>query len=370
MTSKIDDEPPNTPTAADLRDAGRALAATIQIIPEDDRGWEPRFPDVPFPDDYVALISRTGPGTLAGILRLLAPGCGNGSERFDGFDLETEQRRHVAPHEKARLWGVFSSGETCWWLPIHRDPARWLLVVSGNGDQQLNITTAEFLTEWLDGRLDMPVLSLPPVPRERALTRAGHTAAALAPVPVQEATRDPLAQLLTIIGPGTPRTYDWEAIERDLGVTRLPTDYKRLHEAYKPRVALNGIFVAEPADLASMHQLHTALLRNWCEDDDRPEDADPQDYYTVHPDPGGLPLLFCASTEGRDILCWDTANPDPDKWPIVNVSFGGPDVFDGTLTEVLVGELTRNGDGFGLTSFELGDPAEWAWPIWGPRARE
>ncbi|MFC7648693.1 hypothetical protein ACFQX6_55790 [Streptosporangium lutulentum] len=68
--------------------------------------------------------------------------------------------------------GVFSSGETCWWLPIHPDPARWLLVLVGAGHQQLNITTTEFLTEWLDGGLDLPVLSLPPVRRERILTRA------------------------------------------------------------------------------------------------------------------------------------------------------------------------------------------------------
>ncbi|MEV6860028.1 hypothetical protein AB0M44_03335 [Streptosporangium subroseum] len=369
MTSSIGGEPPNRSTASDLRDVGLALAATLRIASEEEQEWEPRFPDVPFPEDYVALISQTGPGTLGGTLRLLAPGCDDGSGRFDGFDLETEQQRHRAPDEgeEARLWGVFSSGETCWWLPIHPDPARWLLVLVGAGHQQLNITTTEFLTEWLDGDLDLPVLSLPPVRRERILTPAGQGAAAPAPAagPVPEVVRDPLAQLGTIIGPGTPRTYDWDAVEREVDVTGLPTDYKRLYEEYGPRFAVNGFFVAGPAEIASLHALHTNFLRKWCKDNGRPEDADPGDHYTVYPEPGGL--LFCGSTEGRDVLCWDTKNPDPSKWPIVNADYGGPEVFTGTLTELLVAELTGH-NGLGMTSSELGDPDEWAWPIWGPHA--
>jgi len=52
---------------------------------------------------------------------------------------------------------------------------------------------------------------------------------------------------------------------------------------------------------------------------------------------------------------------------------GGPDGFDldeeeevfpGTLTELLVADMT--GTGPDLADFELGDPEEWAWPFWGP----
>ena len=68
------------------------------------------------PEDYRALLAGSGPGTLAGVPRLLAPG------GPDGFDLGAEERRHRRPHPDARLWGVFSSGETCWWLPIREDP--------------------------------------------------------------------------------------------------------------------------------------------------------------------------------------------------------------------------------------------------------
>ncbi|WP_433472807.1 hypothetical protein ACQPZP_28535 [Spirillospora sp. CA-142024] len=329
------------PSAPDLAEAGRALAETIRVTPDDALEWEPRFAGRDVPEDYIALISRTGPGTLAGALRLLASG-------FDGFDQETEQRRHQAPHEEALLWAVFGSGETCWWLPIRPDPAEWLVVVAGEGHQQLNLTTAEFLDEWLDGRLDLPVLSLPPVRRERVLTRPGHPVEDLASG--RSAARDPLAQLQTIIGPGEAWACDWEAVEREVGVTRLPSDYKRLHEAQGPRVVLNGIFVCAPGELAEHHDMHSGLLRSY---------GSSEDSMRVHPEPGGL--LFCASTEGRDILCWDTAKPDPDEWPVVNIDSG---VFHGNITELLVAELT--GTGLGMTDSSLGDPATWAWPIWGP----
>lgn len=327
--------PHNDLPATDLADAGHALADTIQVdaAPE----GQPRFSGFNVPEDYAALMSRTGPGTLAGTLHLL-----------DGSGMETEQRRHPAPHEEALLWGVFGSGETCWWLPIRPDPAEWLVVVAGHGHQQLNLTTSDFLGEWLDGNLDLPVLSLPPVRRERVLARAGH--------PVEgraletDAARDPLAQLQTIIGPGRPWTYEWEALEHELGV-RLPSDYKRLHEAHGPEVVLKGIFVCMPDAIVEDHEAHADLLR---------DDSDPGDLTRIHPEAGGL--LFCGSTEGRNLLCWDTANPEPDEWPIVDIDSG---VFHGTLTELLVAELT--GVGLGLIDSSLGDPSTWVWPTWGPR---
>lgn len=344
------------PTVTGLRQAGRKLAATFRTVQDGkSSGWEPRFPAGVFPEDYVALLSAIGPGTLAGVLRLLVPGFG------DSFDIEAEQRRLTPPHPEARLWGVFASGETCWWLPVDDDPARWLIALDGHGRQQLNLTTTEFLDEWLDGLLDLPVLSLPPVPRERTLIPAGQPVPPTVPVPAHDASRDPLAQLQTIIGPGKPGAYDWEAIERRLGVPRLPTDYKRLYETYSYGhwIVLNGIFVEYPHDLASRHAIQAEILRKLAEP--TPEwgfEAGP--HYPVHPEPGGL--LYCGSTEGRSTLWWDTRDPDPDRWPVLP---GHREEAAGTVTELLVAELT--GIGPGLTAFGLGNPAHWAWPFWGPR---
>ncbi|MBE1536605.1 SMI1/KNR4 family protein [Actinomadura algeriensis] len=321
----------------DLQRAGRALASSIRA--EGTEPWRGPLPGAP--EDYAALLAATGPGILAGVLRLLVPG--------------TDEERYRTPEipAEARLWGVFASGETCWWLPVRPDPAEWLIVLVGRGHQQLNITTAEFLTRWLDGRLDLPTLSLPPVRRERVLTSA-----APGPVPEPEVPRDPLAQLKTVVGPGTPEVHDWDAIESDLG-TKLPADYKKLQESFSDTV-WNGFFVAAPKEVASDHEFHRDLLEDWC-DDDRPEDADPDEYFDVFPAPGGL--LYCASTEGRDVLCWDTRDPDPDLWPVVRLDFDGHVDYGCTITELLVDVLTGCS---GMTSTEIGDPATWAWPMWGP----
>ncbi|WP_152563952.1 SMI1/KNR4 family protein [Actinomadura welshii] len=254
--------------------------------------------------------------------------------------------------------GVFSSEETCWWLPLADDPADWLVVLCGNGVQQLNITTTEFLDAWLHGRLDLPVLSLPPVPLERTLTRAGDPVPA---VDLRISPRDSLAQLRTLTGSGTgPQEFDWDAIAEELGVPGLPSDYKRLHEEYGSNVALNGIFVAGPLELASLHQTFAEYLPNWSQHWDTPPGTDPEHVHSVHHDSGGL--VFCGSTEGRDTLCWDTRDPDPDRWSVV-----GDGGTSSTLTELLVAELT--GNGLGLPHSGLGDPDNWAWPFQGQRGR-
>ncbi|MFC5751666.1 SMI1/KNR4 family protein [Actinomadura rugatobispora] len=332
------------PTVEGLREAGRRLAATLRGVPEGSR--EPRFPGGTFPADYVELLSRTGPGTLAGVLRLLTPGDGDG---------------HLPPHEDALLWGVFAGGETCWWLPFGDDPGRWLVALNGHGHQQLNLTTTEFLDEWLDGRLDLPVLSLPPVPRERTFTPPGHPVTA---PPAGETARDSLAQLRTIVGPGTPATFDWEAAERRLGVPGLPSDYKRLYEEYGGHghwIVFNGIFIETPQGIAAEHPDQADILRD---DLDVLPSAAPGRRYTLHPEPGGL--LYCGSTEGRDTLFWDTHDADPDRWPVVNAGYGEAQKF-GPLVELLVAELT--GVGLGMTNSSLGDPYGSAWPFYGPRLR-
>ncbi|MBP2337695.1 hypothetical protein JOF41_003873 [Saccharothrix coeruleofusca] len=123
--------------------------------------------------------------------------------------------------------------------------------------------------------------------------------------------------------------HDWTAVEDGVGIG-LPTDYKRLMDGYGDLV-VGGIFIVSPDNLPAEHEVQANGLRDWFADE--PGGARP-----IHPDPGGL--LLCATTEGRDVLWWDTSNPDPDRWPILwDVEFDRH-TFDGTLTELLVAELT------------------------------
>ncbi|MEV4015657.1 SMI1/KNR4 family protein [Nonomuraea angiospora] len=142
-----------------------------------------------------------------------------------------------------------------------------------------------------------------------------------------EAPRDALAQLATIIG--EPRsgghTYDWPAIERSLGL-RLPSDYKRLFEVYGT-IGINGITIGHPEELQQRHEEQVGYL-DWEEDE----------AMAVHPAPGGL--LWCADTEGRETIWWRTGDPDPDRWTMVwDVEFDRH-TFPGTLTELMIADLT------------------------------
>ncbi|WP_433515340.1 hypothetical protein ACQP2T_06800 [Nonomuraea sp. CA-143628] len=291
------------------------------------------------PEDYAALVGQYGVGRLAGVLRLLAPGAPK------GFDLDAEEavvserlrsRRaageRVVPSPIApepgglRLWGMFDGGETCWWLPVSGEPAEWPVVLvdaDGLGWQRLPYSATGFLDRWLDGRLDLSVLSLSAVPRPRVLFPPDVDPAAA----VEEGPRDTLAQLATIIG--EPRTsgytYDWPAIERALGL-RLPADYKRLFEVYGA-IGINGITIGHPEELQQQHEERVEYL-DWEEDT----------AMTVHPALGGL--LWCANTEGRDTIWWDTSDPDPNRWTMVwDVEFNRH-TFPGTLTELVIADLT------------------------------
>ncbi len=122
-----------------------------------------RHPDMP--DDYRKLLSKYGPATLAGVLRLLAP------DGPPGFNMATETIRYPQPHPEATLWGIFDTGETCWWFPI-REHRRWFVVIVGHGKQQLNVSPTDFLLRWNNGELDLPVLSFPPVRRGWSMTPA------------------------------------------------------------------------------------------------------------------------------------------------------------------------------------------------------
>jgi hypothetical protein len=327
--------------------------------------------DVIVPDDYWDLLAVYGPGTLCGVLRLLAPG------GPDGFSLEAAQRSLLTlgiergyweadnwngegleddtAIKGARLWGVFTTGETCWWLPIRDDPADWLVLIVGRGWQQLNVSTTDFLLRWAGGQLDLPALSHGAVRRDWQVTPADQP---ITTADLPGAARDPLAQLATIIGPGNvePASFDWAPAETELG-RPLPLDYKRLNEIYRASPSdqifhRNGIYTATPEEF---HDGNHCNVR-----DDLTSICLPPGF------PSPRELLFFGSTEGRDLLAWDTRDPDPDRWPVISVNIAYAEAFPGTLTELYVAELT--GTGLGLTSFTPGDPDKWAWTIWGPDA--
>ncbi|MGP4102506.1 SMI1/KNR4 family protein [Nonomuraea sp. KM90] len=311
------------------------------------------------PEDYAALVGEHGVGRLAGVLRLLAPGAPA------GFDLDAEEAvvsarlrtrraagQRVVPSPIApepgglRLWGMFDGGETCWWLPVSDKTAEWpvvLLDADGVGWQRLPYSASEFLDRWLDGRLDLPVLSLPAVPRPRVLFPPGVEAA----VPAEGGARDTLAQLATIIGeqPASSDTCDWAGIERSLGL-RLPSDYKRLFERYG-MIGINGISIVHPEELQEQHEQRAGYL-----------DRNADKAMAVHPAPGGL--LWCADTEGRDFIWWDTSDPDPDRWTMVwDIEFDRH-TFPGTLTELVIADLTGR-LGKPLTALDPSDDGPMMW---------
>jgi hypothetical protein len=238
----------------------------------------------------------------------------------------------------ARLWGVFMTGETCWWVPFGDNSADWpVLIANSEGWQQLSMPTTEFLHRWADGGLDLPVLSHGPVRREWQIIPPGQ------PVTVPElpmVTRDTIAQLSTLIVPRqAPLSFDWAAIEADLG-RPLPPDYKTLYEAYGKEdddgepygtgtLMWNGINVPSPIALKKTHELFAGSSLSSVGE---------------HPSSGsvtGDDLLLCASTVERELLAWDTRNPDPAQWPVLYIEHIDSRFLPGTLTDVLIAALTR-----------------------------
>ncbi len=155
------------PTVTGLRQAGRELAATLQIV-QDGRpaASPPRFP-ARLPRGLCRADLPKRPGNARG----RAPPSRSRLRRGGLRQRGRAAQGHTTASTGAALRRV-RRRETCWWLPFDDDPARWLVALDGHGAQQLNLTTTEFLGEWLDGLLDLPVLALPPVARERTLVPA------------------------------------------------------------------------------------------------------------------------------------------------------------------------------------------------------
>ncbi|HZM74746.1 MAG TPA: SMI1/KNR4 family protein [Candidatus Limnocylindrales bacterium] len=312
--------PPATPAP----DAVERIAAALGVAGP---ARPPEWSGEQVPDDYRALIDRIGPGTLGGRLLLHAPGAPG------GFEMATEHARAAATvgapaavHPEPgglRLWGRFTTGETCWWVPAWYDADGWPVVIcaaDGMGWQRIDLTATGFIAEWLAGRMDLPVLALQALPANPSHRPA--TEQPPAPPPPSTRQRDPLAELATLLGPPDSDTIaDWSTDERSLG-TRLPADLKRLHAAY-PELFFASISLLEPGQLVRYHDAISEFAL-----DDRP----------AYPSPGGL--LYCGGTENRDSLWWDTTDPDPDAWPVVVEIAGEFSPFPGNLTQLLVHTLT------------------------------
>ncbi|WP_236242888.1 SMI1/KNR4 family protein [Streptomyces sp. CC228A] len=126
--------------------------------------------------------------------------------------------------------------------------------------------------------------------------------------------RDPLAALVRLMPPlhGADEHVDWAAAERRWGVG-FPADYRAFMARYGGGT-INGEAVVllplpqpglrwAPADIAE----ETGNARLVQEQEGGPG---------LPGGPGG-DLLAWGVTAGADILCWLTADPDPDRWPVV-----------------------------------------------------
>ena len=291
------------------------------------RGRAGTWVDVEAPADYRELLDATGPGTLGGVLRLLAPG------GPDGFDLPAEHAAVAAaltdppaglhPDPPGmRLWGRMATGETLWWLPAWYTADHWPVVVIGAGWQRIDLPTTKFLAEWLDGRMDLPVLD----PAACAGTPLWTPAAdGVRPAPPPSTRRrDPFTLLATLLGPPGPDEIDWTDTERELG-RRLPTDFKRLVAGYGESV-LDGLSLGDPAE-------HTQWFTDLLDDDEQPP----------------FPVVMCGGTEGRDLIGWNATNPDADTWTVVVERAGELEPFDGTLTDFVIAVATGRVDLLGTT---------------------
>lgn len=291
------------------------------------RDWAGIRDEVEAPADYRELLAATGPGTLGGVLRLLAPGGPN------GFDLAAEHAAVAAaltdppaglhPDPPGmRLWGRMATGETLWWLPAWYTADRWPVVVIGTGWQRIDLPTTTFLAEWLDGHMDLPVLD--PAASPTAVLWTPATDGVLPAPPPSNRRRDPFALLATLLGPPNPGEIDWTDTERELGRS-LPTDFKRLVAGYGETV-LDGLSLGDPVE-------HTQWFTDMLDDDEEPP----------------YPVVMCGGTEGRDLIGWNATNPDPDAWTVVAKRAGKLEPFDGTLTEFVVAVATGRVNLLGTT---------------------
>ncbi|GAA2230597.1 SMI1/KNR4 family protein [Streptomyces amakusaensis] len=134
---------------------------------------------------------------------------------------------------------------------------------------------------------------------------------------------------------GAPGEVDWAAVEARLG-TRLPNDYKRLHETFGEGL-FDGYFnVYSPRDVIRHADFAVrAGQESW-------------EPYPPFPAPGGV--LHWAGTEDHHAFAWVTEGPDPDRWGLYATYEGIEEGirFECTVTEFLFHQLTDPHHPFGV----------------------
>ncbi|MFF7725343.1 SMI1/KNR4 family protein [Streptomyces sp. NPDC008001] len=105
---------------------------------------------------------------------------------------------------------------------------------------------------------------------------------------------------------------DWTAAEAQLGVRRLPADFKALVTAYGRGTFCDTVCLMTPFGDDNPVPLTADLL----EDYGPLRETNPGGYpYPLFPEPGGL--LAWAVTDAGHHLCWLTEGDDPGTWPVV-----------------------------------------------------
>lgn len=125
---------------------------------------------------------------------------------------------------------------------------------------------------------------------------------------------DDLVQLVGL-DKRTLRTFDWETIERSLGL-RLPDDYRMLAEITPlgrfqgfVRLIRPGDFDHPESEYLGYYEYRLEDMRAWREEE-------PERFpFPIYPEPGGL--LPWAATHRHDLIFWLTADNDPNEWPVV-----------------------------------------------------
>jgi hypothetical protein len=134
------------------------------------------------------------------------------------------------------------------------------------------------------------------------------------------------------------RTFDWAAIESDLG-PRLPADYKLVAQTFPYGWFRTFIRVHPPERLHDYDQSlsefaagHLNALREWR------ATGEVSFPYPLFPEPGGV--LPWGSIRSPGLAFWLTGPGGPDDWPVVvaaeEYEYDRSKRFDGTMCEFLI----------------------------------
>lgn len=149
-----------------------------------------------------------------------------------------------------------------------------------------------------------------------------------------------LAEVVTSPVDGNSRTYDWAAVEAELGCG-LPGDYKELIEAYGPGCFGGFLYIYQPnspweeLDLREQSAAELEALR------ELQEDGEEVPYRLDEP----AELLSFGRSDNGDALFWNrSGEAGPDGWTVVVKEARGEEwfAFDGGVVEFLRAVLGRD----------------------------